>query len=156
MPLPAVKAVSVVLGLIKFDFLKNFCYNYFIINQPFPFEYHKSINNVFFVHIPMHMSFLNSSKGKGWFFGQGWFIRFCKKLYNIRNIIFYRKKGIIKATLLYVNEKINIDGEEGVVLAISYSNQIFYYIQQKDKGDWYCETDFIIKKRPTKNTSKKN
>ena len=44
-----------------------------------------------------------------------------------------------------VNDYIHINGKLGKVLAISYSDQWFYYIEFEDKsGDWYSES-FIYK-----------
>ena len=47
---------------------------------------------------------------------------------------------------LNVNDYIHINGKLGKVLAISYSDQWFYYIEFEDEnGDWYSES-FIYTK----------
>ena len=45
--------------------------------------------------------------------------------------------------MLHINDIIIIDNEYGKVLAISYSEPTFYYIETKSGSDWYCELDLI-------------
>ena len=53
------------------------------------------------------------------------------------------KNRINNLILLKINDEIYINNKKGKVLAISYSEPTFYYIECGEFSDWYSE-DFLI------------
>jgi hypothetical protein len=51
---------------------------------------------------------------------------------------------IVRFLNLKVNDIVYINNKKGKVLAISYSNPTFYYIECGKYTDWYCENDLEI------------